>query len=300
MRKRMLGLMVLSLGLMTLLTGCKKELSKEEVEASEYYQTLQKENKDLKNDIEDMEEEINDLSKEILKMYEENSNRQDGDSGNKKAEKYFEKVKNSSLIQVEIAYTDRFCEPVYIRNDAICDFAKKIVENADLTANYTPEKLRAEMGAGYIYTLYEEDDTIFQAEVYGDGYAIFTDLPGQVYYCKGSTALGKALLLRKGSYPNSNLLHRMADSLLVVQDEKKAWDADKCLEAANCIDAMEKTKVNSNRESDKKVTYVFYSYGNKMTLELYKSHICIIAWDGEENWYQASKENIKELKVLFS
>lgn len=300
MRKRILGLMLLSLGMMTLLTGCKKELSKEEVEASEYYQTLQKENKDLKNDIENMEEEINDLSREILKMHEENSSQQNEDSGNKKAKDYLKKIKKSSLIQVEIGYTDQFCEPVYIRNDAICDFTKILFQNADLTANYTPEKLKEEMGAGYIYTLYEEDDTIFQAEVYGDGYVVFTDLPGQVYYCKGSMALGKAFLLRKGSYPNSNLLHRMADSLIVVKEEKKAWDAEKCLEVANCIDAMEKTKVNSNRESDRTASYAFYSYGNQMTLELYKSHICIIAWDGEENWYQASEEDIKKLKVVFS
>lgn len=289
------GLMLLVL--VFLLSGCNKGPSQEEVEGSEYYQALQKENKDLKNTIESLEEEVNDLSKEILKMHEENN--EDRESSNK-AEEYLKKIKKSSLIQVEAAYTDGYGDSVYSTNDAICTFMKKLVQKADLTANYTPEKLREEMGTGYIYTLYEEDDSIFQLEVYGDGYVIFRDLPGQVYYCPGSTSLGKALLLRKGSYPNSNLLHRMADSSLVVQKEKKAWDQTVCLEAANYINFMEKKEVNSNRESNLSKSYVFYSYGNQITLEIYKSHICIIGWDGEETWYQVQKEDITELNAIFS
>lgn len=289
-----LTLLVLSL------SGCKKELTKEEVQETEYYQNLKKKNKELKNNIKTLEEEVNELSNELLTLQEQIEDQEGEVTAYQTAKEYFEKVKNSSLVQVEIAYTDNYCDSVYIKNAAICRYIKNIVKNADLTANYTPEKLKEEMGAGYIYTLYEEDDSIFQAEVYGDGYVVFPDLPGQVYYCKDSTTLGKAFLTRKGSYPNSNLLHRMADSSLVIRGEKNVWEQDKCLEIANYINNMEKREVGDNRESTIRLECSFYSYGNEMTLEIYKSHICIVAWDGEETWYQADKEVINELKSIFS
>lgn len=300
MRKNKIQLIILMLVLATCLGGCKKELTKEEVQETEYYQNLKKKNTKLKNKIKTLEEEVNTLSNELLELKELAEDQEGEASANQNAEEYFEKIKGSSLIQVEIGYTDNYCDAVYVKNSAVSSFAKELLQNADLTANYTPEKLKEEMGAGYVYTLYEEDDSVFQAEVYGDGYVVFLDLPGQVYYCQGSTSLGEAFLDRKGSYPNSNLLHRMADSAMVVYGKKKAWNQEKCLEIANYINSMEKREVGDNRESSVKLECTLYSYGNQMTLKIYKSHICIIAWDGEETWYQAEKEAINELKSIFS
>lgn len=296
MRKKKTGLLLFCLLLCTCLSGCKKELTKEEVQETGYYQDLKKKNTKLKNEIESLQEEVNDLNTELLELKE-----QQGEMDtNQSTKDYLEKIKDSSITQVEVEYTDRSTDSVFLTNKAVCKYVKELIQKADLTVNYTAEELREEFGSGYLYTLYEEDGSIFQAEIYGDGYLIFPDLPGQVYYCMNSTAVGEAFLIRKGSYPNSNLLHRMADSSLVICGEKTVWDQKKCLEAANYINAMAKREVGSNRESTVKKEYKFYSYGNEMTLRLYKTHICIVAWDGEESWYQVSTEDRKALNSIFS
>lgn len=286
---------------MLLLCGCEKGPTKEEVENSEYYQKIQSTNKEQKKQIESLEEEVNQMSQALLKEQKKEENQTSAQQGNKKAEEYFEKMQNSSLLRIEIGYTDDYCDPVFVSDKAVFSLAQSIGSNADLTARYTPEELRKEMGAGYIYTLYEEDSSIFQAEVYADGYVIFPDLPGQVYYCPDSALLGQAYLVRKGSYPNSKLLHRMADSAVVVQSGKKAWFQDSCIHVANCIDQMPKEKILKDKKKEEKAVseYSFYSYGNRMILTLYKSQICITSWDESETWYQITEERVKEIQNAF-
>lgn len=296
MKRKKITLFLLLMGILLALGGCKKELTKEEVQETEYYQKLEKKNKKLKNNVTSLEDEVKELTNELLELKEQLGEKET----NQSTLDYLEKIKDSSITQVEVEYTDRSTDSVFLKNKAVCKYVKQLLQKADLTVNYTPEDLRTEMGRGYLYTLYEEDGSIFQAEVYGDGYVIFPDLPGQVYYCMKGTSFGEAFLVRKGSYPNSNLLHRMADSALVIYGEKKVWDQTKCLEAANHINTMAKREVGTNRESEVKKEYKFYSYGNEMILRLYKSHICIIAWDGEESWFQVSKEDIAAIKSIFS
>lgn len=281
-----------------LLTGCGKGPSREEVEGSEYYQKLQTTNAEQKKKLNSLEEEINSLQQALVKEQQKEENQASAQHGNKKAEKYLEKIENSSLLSVEVGYTDDYCDPVYVRESAIHPIAKRLGTTADLTTKYTPEELREEMGPGYVYTLYEEDNSIFQAEIYGDGYVVFQDLPGQVYYCKGSNSLGQAYLVRRSSYPNSKLLHRMADSAIVVKSKTKAWTQETALKAANYIDGAEKKKIKGSekKEAKKSEEYSFFSYGNRMELSLYESQICITAWDGTEVWFQFTNEQVKELK----
>lgn len=281
-----------------LLTGCEKGPSKEEVEASQYYQKLQTVNKEQKKRLNALEEEINALQQVLTKEQQQEESQATPQMGNKKAEAYLEKIKNSSLISVEVGYTDDYCDSVYVGDSAVFSIAKKLGTEADLTTKYTVEKLKKKMGSGYVYTLYEEDGSVFQAEIYGDGYVVFQDLPGQVYYCQGSNTLGQAYLIRRGDYPNSKLLHRMADSALVVKSKTKAWTKETALAAANYIDEIPKTKIKDREEKETKKTeeYSFFSYGSRMELSLYKSQICITAWDGMEHWYQLTKEQVKELK----
>ena len=302
MKKKLIGLSACLLTALCLICGCQKGPTKEEVEGSEYYQKLQTKNKEQEKKIETLEQEIKELSSTLIKEQEKEENQESSQNGNKKAEDYFKKVKNSSLLRIEIGYTDDYCDSVYVSDSALFALAKSLVSTADLTTKYTPEELKKEMGAGYVYTLYEEDDSIFQAEVYGDGYVIFPDLPGQVYYCKDSAYLGQAYLVRRGSYPNSNLLHRMADSAVVVSSGKQAWTQETCLLAANLINHASKEKILKEKEREEKATgeYSFYSYGNRMVLSLYKSQICITGWDGKEIWYQMTEEKVKELKEVFA
>ena len=300
MKKTVIMTLLLLFAFPAMLTGCQKELTKEEVEETEFYQELVKENKELKNNIDALEEEINVFSKELVQLKKQNENQQSETDGNKHAADYFKKLKKSSLTMAEIGYTDDYCNPVYIRNKAVTGLISSMMAKADLTVNYTPEKLKDEMGAGYSYILYEEDNTVFEMEVYAEGYVVFSDLPGQVYYVRDADILGKAYLVRKGSYPNSGLLHRMADSSLVISGENKAWKQETCLLAANYIDSMEKEEAEQGNGQKKTKEYVFYSHGNHMSLTLYESEFSITAWDGEISWFQGTEEQLKEMKDIFS
>lgn len=301
MRKKTVGLGCLLIAATILFCGCKRGPSKAEVEASEYYQKLQKANKEQKKQIEALEKEINAMSQALMKEQAQDEDRNSGQKGNKKAQQYFDKIKNSSLLRIEVEYTDKYCDSVFVSDKAIFPLARAIAKEADLTTRYTPKALREAKGAGYLYTLYEEDGSIFQAEVYGDGYVIFPDLPGQVYYSPGSASLGRAYLVRRGDYPNSRLLHRMADSAVAIKSGKKAWTGETCIKAANAIDNMQKKKIKKkDREKKPVAAYSFYSYGSQMILTLFDSQIKITAWDGKETWYQITKEQRKELGRIFA
>ena len=302
MRKKRVRLSACLLIGVLLLAGCQKGPSKKEVISSEYYQKLLTANKEQKKKIESLEDEVNQVSKALIKEQQKKENETSEKKGNKKAEQYFKKMKNSSLIRIEIGYTDQYCDSVYISDPAVYPLAKKMASTADLTTKYTPEEVRKKMGPGYIYTLYEEDNSIFQAEIYAGGYVIFQDLPGQVYYCPDSYLLGQAYLVRRGSYPNSKLFHRMADSAIVLEAGKKAWTQEVCLSVANGIDEMEKEKIvkDKKKEGNSKAEYYFYSYGNRMILTLYKTQICITGWDDSETWYQMTKEQVASIKKVFN
>jgi hypothetical protein len=284
-----------------LFSGCEKELSQEEVEGSEYYQKLQTENQEQKKEIEELENQVKELNQSLTEEQNEKDSETSESTGNKKAEKYFKKVQNATLVRLEIAYTDDYCDSVYVNDKAVFPLAQALAGEADLTTKYTPKELRNQMGAGYLYTLYEEDSSIFQLEVYGDGYVIFSDLPGQVYYCPDSNLLGQAYLVRKGSYPNSKLLHRMADSAIVVQYGKNAWTNETCVEVANWIHQLGKGKKidEQHPKKDPVATYSFYSYGNRMELALYKKQLCITAWDGKTTWYEITNDEYKEIRQIF-
>ncbi|MDO4555266.1 MAG: hypothetical protein Q4B70_09005 [Lachnospiraceae bacterium] len=285
---------------MLLVTGCNHELTQEEVESSKYYQKLETTNQEQKKQIKELENEVNELSKSLVKE-QKAATTSNTETGNKKAEDYFENLKAASLIEVEVGYTDDYCDPVHISDKGLFPLALSLADDADLSAKYTPEELREKFEIGYSYTFYDEDDTVFQIEVYGDGYVIFADLPAQVYYCPDSFLFGQAYLVRRGDYPNSKLLHRMADSAIILESEKAAWTRDTCLAVANSIDAMDKKKIKkeADKETNPKKEYSIYSYGNRMVLTLYKTQICIANWDGEETWYQVTEEQMKELNAVF-
>lgn len=215
------------------LTGCRP--SKKKVLSSSYYKELNKKYKKLKKEKEELEEE--------LKKKDEPS------EDEQRASDYLEKIARDTIISVEVGYADNMEGSELIKNEAILDIATAIAKRADLTEKYTPEQVEKKYGPGYEYILYDEDNAVYEIMVYGGNYIVFTDLPSNVYYAYNASALGDAFLHYKDGYPNSKLLHRLADSPLVTDDDN-CYENDSAFRAANYIRKMDKTH-SSRKEADK-------------------------------------------------
>lgn len=276
-----------------MVTGCKP--SKKKVLSSSYYKELYKKYKKLKKENEKLQAELE--AKDAPTEDE------------KRAADYLARISRDRLISLEVGYADNMEGGDLITDKLIFPAATAIAKRADLTSKYTPEQVEKKYGPGYCYILYDEDNAVYEIKVYAGNYIVFTDLPNNVYYSYNASALGDAFLHYKNGYPNSKLLHRLADSALVT-DDKHCYENDSAYAAANFIRNMSR-KTSSRKKAErnwkrsnpnKEMTgkeYIFYHHGNVMTLTLYKKYICIKNMDEKESWFKVEPDDIKELKKQF-
>lgn len=285
-----------------LLTGCKP--SKKKVLSSTYY-------KELKDQYQDLKKENAELEEELKKKDEPTADEQ-------RAMDYLDKIGRDSIVKLEVGYADNMDGSEFVEDKAAFALATAIARRADITQKYTPEEIEEKYGPGYGYVLYDEDNAIYEMTVYAGNYIIFTDLPNNVYYSYNASALGDAFLHYKNGYPNSTLMHRLADCAVITSGEK-CYENDTAVQVANYIRDMykekssraeaeedwkqkagaeEATEEGASFEPSSKV-YHFYHHGNTMTLTLYDKYICIENMNGNRTWYKVEKEEIKNLKKLF-
>ena len=276
----------------TALTGCTP--SKKKVESSSYYKELKKENKKLKKEKEKLEEEL---------AYKDEPSEDE-----RRASDYLAKIARDRIISIEVGYADNMEGGELIQDKTLFPAATALAKRADLTGKYTPEEISSKYGPGYEYILYDEDNAVYEIMVYQGNYVVFTDLPNNVYYAYNASALGDACLHYRDGYPNSKLLHRLADSALVT-DGKNCYENDSATRAANFIRTMDKertsrTKAEKAWQKEKKTlpegqSYIFRHHGNSMTMTLYDDYICLKNMDEKETWYKAARKDISALKKAF-
>ena len=281
---------LLSVLLVCSLAGCQP--SKKKVMKSKYYKALQKENKKLKKEVKELES----------KVEKENNISEDS----KRASDYLERIARDRIIKMEVGYADNMEGGEFITdNEAAFSMATAIAVRADECSKYSVEEVEKKYGPGYEYILYDEDNACYEVMVYDGNYVIFLDLPDRVYYAYDACALGEAFLHYKNGYPNSKLLHRLADSPLITDADGNYYDRNTAYKVANSIDRMQKNKTNREKaEKDlgnnkKGASYVFYHHGNKMKLTLYEKYIRIQNMDEKVVWYKASGDDIAKLSDLF-
>lgn len=276
----------------TNLTGCqKKELTKEEVTETSYYKNLKKKYKSLKSEKEDLEEQL----KEATKTQPDD----------KRATTYLKKLQKDSIIKLEVAKANDASdtsESVYFKQKAVLKSAKSLIKKADLTMNYTPDTLKKDYDAKYVYTLYDEDNSVFEITVYEGNYIVFSDLPHKVYYCYNADVFGNAFLQteEEGSEELS-LLYRLEHSFLVLKSDEKAVHMSPTIETfAQTFDETEKEEMeNGTQDSEKKqAAYTFYENAEEITLTMYETQISIAKEDETTVWYRVSKDNMKKLKEI--
>lgn len=296
-------LSVLCVLVLCTVTGCKP--SKKKVLSSTYYKELKEEKEKLEAENEKLKEEA-----ETTKGMTADEQR---------AIDYLDKIARDRLVKLEIGYADNMENSEFIEDEAAFSLATAIARRADLTGKYTPEQIEEKYGPGYEYILYDEDNAVYEIKVYNGNYVVFTDLPNNVYYAYNASALGDGFLNYQDGYPNSNLLHRLADCSVITDKEGNYYEGDTAYGAANLINHMDKTKSSREKAEEEwkekvknkkktqegsyepvSVVYTFYHHGNKMILTIYDKFYSIENMDGKKTWYKAEKESVNELKNIFT
>lgn len=226
-------LVVVCLLMMSAVSGCKP--SKKKVESSSYYKELNKKYKKLKKENKELKEEL--------------ESRDQPTEDEQRAADYLAKIARDRIISIEVGYADNMKAGELITNNVVFSAATAIAKRADLTSKYTPDEVRKKYGPGYEYILYDEDNAVYEVMVYGGDYVVFTDLPNNVYYSCHASMLGDAFLQYRNGYPASRILHRIADSPLVTNNEKY-FENDSAFRAANYIRTKGWEK-SSRKKADK-------------------------------------------------
>lgn len=273
------------------LSGCKP--SKKSVEKSSWYKELKKENKSLKKKLDSYENRI-----------EKEDNMSEDD---RRARDYLDKIARDRVNKLEIGYADNMEGGEFLTdNQAAFCMSTAIADRADLCSLYTPEEIEEMYGPGYEYILYDENNAVYEIMVYEGDYVVFTDLPDRVYYSYDASALGEAMLHFKNGYPDSNLLHRLADTPFITDKDDNYYDNRTARQVANQIDRMDKEKTSRKDavrywgKSKKGTSYQFFHHGNKMKITVYDEFISIRNMDDKITWYKASAEDIDTIKSFFA
>lgn len=270
------------------LTGCQeKELTKEEVTETSYYKSLKKKYDALKKEKEDLEEKLDEATKT--------------DPDDKRATTYLKKLQKDSLIKIEVAPASDPSDSSFFSQKAILKSAVNLSKRADLTYQYTPDTLKDAYKAKYIYTLYDEDNSVFEVTVYEGNYIVFSDLPHKVYYCYNADLIGNAFVPAQKDNFDLPLLYRMANSSIVLVGEGESLHTSSVNQKfVRNFQEMEKEEMeDGTQDTEKKqASYTFYEGARKIALTLYETQLSIEEEEGETIWYRMDKENIEKIRKI--
>ncbi|MBS4931285.1 MAG: hypothetical protein KH020_08135 [Clostridiales bacterium] len=265
-------------------TGCKKEPTQEEVEQSEYYTDLLSQYNKVKKQNKKLEAALEEATAESPEDIE--------------VEALLDKVSRDSLIKVEVAYGDTTTGSVFTENKGVLEFANALASSADVIDIYTPDDIRLNYEQRYTYTLYDEDNSVFELEVYDGDYVIFKDLPERVFYVYKASKFGDAFLERREYYPTLSARAKMAESSIIVRGEK-AYDSKTAYKVVSYINSMKKETISGKNIKELKTNYLFYYHGEVLTLGIGKK-VIMIQDSEKKTFYKTDEETVKGLKNIFS
>ncbi|MDO4975994.1 MAG: hypothetical protein Q4E53_01915 [Eubacteriales bacterium] len=301
MKKKMMRFILLMTTLLMVtgsFTGCKA--SKKKVLESTYYKELLS--------------KYNKLEKENKKLKKASDTEEERTDAEKRAEKFLAKIARNQLVRVEVGYPDQMEDSHYIEEAELYQVATNLAKNAKRCTEFTPEELKKSYKVKYIYMIYDEDNAIYEMNVYDSNYVTFSDLPKYVYYIPDASALGDAYLKSKISVPSSTLLHTLSESPLMVDSKKNYYENSTICSLASCMEKVKKQKSSREKavkewkkiaktESDSpadyepnSVTYTFFHHGDYLTVTLYDRYINILNADGKRIWYRVTKTDIFNIK----
>lgn len=283
MLKKKIWLLVSVIGAISIVSGCKKEPTKEEVEQSKYYADLLSQYNKIKKE-----------KKKLSAKLEEATAEKPED---KETKALLDKILRDSLVKMEIAYGVEGENSFFTENKGILKLAKQLAEKVDVVENLTPEDIRLEHIHQYTYTLYDEDNSVFELEIYDGNYVVFKDLPTRVFYIYKANRFGRAFLERNVDYPAQSVLLKMIETPFVIKG-KKVYENDVAYQLASTIYEVDKKKVDKKKiKKPIKDDYHFYYYGEKITLGLGEKTIKI---KDKKNtvYYKIGKKVVQQLRKI--
>lgn len=283
MLKKKIWIFVSVISVMSMIGGCKKEPTKEEVEQSKYYT-------DLLSQYNKVKKEKKTLSAKLEEATAEKPE-------DKETTALLDKIRRDSLIKMEISYGDAGVGSFFTENKGILNLAKQLADNVDIVENCVPDDIRLEHIHQYTYILYDEDNSVFELEIYDGNYVVFKDLPTRVFYIYKANRFGRAFLERNVEYPSQSTLLKMIETPFVIKG-KKVYENDVAYQLASMIHEVDKKKVDA-KKIKKAINhdYHFYYYGEKITLGFGEKTIKIKDKTGTV-YYKIGKEAVEELKKI--
>lgn len=283
MLKKKVWIFISVIGAISLISGCKKEPTQEEVEQSKYYA--------------DLLSQYNKVKKEKKKLADKLAEATAEKPEDKETKALLDKILRDSLVKMEIAYGVEGEDSFFTENKGILKLAKQLAEKVDVVENLTPEDIRLEHIHQYTYTLYDEDNSVFELEIYDGNYVVFKDLPTRVFYIYKANRFGRAFLERNVEYPSQSVLLKMIETPFVIKG-KKVYENDVAYQLASTIYEVNKKKVDKKKiKKPIKDDYHFYYYGEKITLGLGEKTIKIKDKKGTI-YYKVGKEVVQQLRKI--
>lgn len=271
------------------LNGCQKELTKEEVIETSYYKNLKKKYDNLKKEKKELEEQLEEATKT--------------DPDDQRAITYLRKLQKDSLVKLEVAPANDPYKNSFFSQKAILKSATNLIRKSDLTYHYTPETLKKDYKAKYVYTLYDEDNSIFEITVYEGNYIVFSDLPHKVYYCYNADLIGNAFLETREDDDAITLplLYKISQSPIVLVDEGEVIHTRPVIQRfTKLFNELEKEEMEQNTQDaeKKQVTYTFYDNGKEIILTIYETQLSMEDGENGEIWCRLSEKEIEKIRKI--
>lgn len=266
--------------------GCgRQELTENDIKTTDIYSSL--------------ETKYSQLERKYEKLREQKGKEEEPSED---AELYFKKMKRSTFYKVR--YSDNATGRYEISDSSsLCKWLKKQLVRGIVETNQNAEEWKNEQTAIYQYTLYNEDNSVCQCQVYDGDYVVFDDLPDTIYYVAQVSRLGDGCLGREESKQviKRSLVTRLYDSQLLFEDGelKSLADCRKLVIAFEQCKGKLCSKKPADVEAGSTREYIFKCDGDTYVMEVYQNCFSITENGGDVTWYQSEGEEVKQfLKTL--
>lgn len=267
------------------LCGCEKELTESDIKATDVYQDLETEYNKLQRKYDKLSGNQADTSTEETQV---------------NASQYLSKVKQSNYTKVRYS-CNRNSRYEITDNASLCKWLKNQLAKAIPDTNKNAEEFQTEQTALYSYTLYNENNSICQCQIYEGNYVIFSDIADTVYYAAGTCRLGDASFAGE-NFPNIPRSFKLQfyESQLAYKGGELLSIAETKLLAGKFADMqLKKLAVKpADVEAVAQEEYIFKCDGTTYVVEAYTSCFSVTKDGSQVEWYQAEPDEVREFLEL--
>lgn len=283
MIKKSISIFLVALLLLVSFSGCGKKISKEEVQASEYYIELQKKYNSLKK-------KNNTLKKQLEQAQAKSPDEE-------RVNEVFESLNRNSLVKIEVAYGSKDADSYVSENAGILRTASEFTNNANLITGLDVNKIKLKHDLLYRYYFYDEDNATYEIDVYEGDFVVFFDLPDQVFQVPEASDLGDGFLKQLSYTPQKGFYALMSEATVLLYKDK-VLNKKNVLKTVSYLDTMEKTKLKKE-PAKAKITrkYEFYSAGELIELGI-GANVIHLEGQGKDLWYKITAEHAQELQGI--